>query len=240
MAGLWTDKSTIERDERGCLQDPRMKIKFVNRVVINFYTTYTPKRCESIDEQMVAFKGRLSFKQYLPAKPTKWGMKAFVLSESNNGYGSDWLLSIGWKKASGDAADSQGTKKAVHLIKNLQPGHIIYMDNYNSSPELFSKLISREFRVVGIVCVNRHSLHLDMKALMKKTDPTKHRREGSMLAVAWFDKKRQSSIDNPCCQSQLTSPSEIAAPLEASATCANPNASETTTPTWAAWISAIS
>jgi hypothetical protein len=31
---------------------------------------YLPHKEQSIDEGMVAFKGRLSFKQYLPAKPT--------------------------------------------------------------------------------------------------------------------------------------------------------------------------
>ena len=31
----------------------------------------------SIDESMIAYKGRLSFKQYLPAKPTKYGSSFF-------------------------------------------------------------------------------------------------------------------------------------------------------------------
>ena len=37
----------------------------------------------SIDKEMIPFKGHLSFKQY---KPTKWGIKAFVLSDATNGY----------------------------------------------------------------------------------------------------------------------------------------------------------
>ena len=40
----------------------------------------------TIDEAMIPFKGRLSFKQYMKAKPTKWGIKAFVLSDTTNGY----------------------------------------------------------------------------------------------------------------------------------------------------------
>jgi hypothetical protein len=36
---------------------------------------YNPNKEQSIDEGMIAFKGRLSFKQYLPAKPTKFGIK---------------------------------------------------------------------------------------------------------------------------------------------------------------------
>ena len=35
---------------------------------------------------MIGFKGRLSFIQYMPKNPTKWGMKAFVLADSKSGY----------------------------------------------------------------------------------------------------------------------------------------------------------
>lgn len=40
----------------------------------------------TIDEAMIPFKGRLSFKQYIENKPTKWGVKAFVHSDVMNGY----------------------------------------------------------------------------------------------------------------------------------------------------------
>ncbi len=35
---------------------------------------------------MIKFKGRLGFKQYMKDKPTKWGIKVFVLSDATNGY----------------------------------------------------------------------------------------------------------------------------------------------------------
>lgn len=38
---------------------------------------YKPPKEQTIDEGMIAFKGRLSFKQYLPAKPTKFGIKVW-------------------------------------------------------------------------------------------------------------------------------------------------------------------
>ena len=39
-----------------------------------------------MDETMIGFKGRLNFIQYMPEKPTKWGMKAYVLADSRTGY----------------------------------------------------------------------------------------------------------------------------------------------------------
>ena len=36
--------------------------------------------------RLCPFLGRLGFKQYMKDKPTKWGIKGLVLSDSRNGY----------------------------------------------------------------------------------------------------------------------------------------------------------
>ncbi|XP_064624550.1 piggyBac transposable element-derived protein 4-like [Lineus longissimus] len=40
----------------------------------------------SIDEAMVKFDGRLAWKQYIPKKPIKWGIKIWCLCDSGTGY----------------------------------------------------------------------------------------------------------------------------------------------------------
>lgn len=47
---------------------------------------YTPGMQISVDESMIGTKGRLSFLQYMPKKPTKWGIKLWVCCESTSGY----------------------------------------------------------------------------------------------------------------------------------------------------------
>ena len=44
---------------------------------------------------MIGFKGRLGFVQYMPKKPTKWGLKAFVLADGVTGYALNWKLYTG-------------------------------------------------------------------------------------------------------------------------------------------------
>ena len=44
---------------------------------------------------MISFKGRLSWIQYMPKKPTKWDMKAWVLVDASNGYVYNWILYTG-------------------------------------------------------------------------------------------------------------------------------------------------
>ena len=44
---------------------------------------------------MISFDGRLYFIQYMPMKPTKWGMKAYVLADARTGYMYNWYLYTG-------------------------------------------------------------------------------------------------------------------------------------------------
>jgi len=46
---------------------------------------YAPDWDLAIDESVIKFKGRVSFRQYMPSKPTRWGIKQFALCESKTG-----------------------------------------------------------------------------------------------------------------------------------------------------------
>ena len=61
----------------------------------NFKSAYKLGWEIAVDESMIGFKGRLHFIQYKPKKPTKWGMKAFVLADSSSGYTHAWRLYTG-------------------------------------------------------------------------------------------------------------------------------------------------
>ena len=50
-----------------------------------------------MDEAMIKFQGRSSFKQYMPAKPIKRGIKVWVLGDSSNGYFSKFDVYTGRK-----------------------------------------------------------------------------------------------------------------------------------------------
>ena len=60
--------------------------KFLDLIVPLFESEYNTQENVSIDEAMIPFKGRLRFKQYMKDKPTKWGIKVFVLADATNGY----------------------------------------------------------------------------------------------------------------------------------------------------------
>ena len=68
---------------------------FLSSLLRQFKSNYSSQRELSIDESMIGFKGRLSFIQYMPKKPTKWGLKSFVLADSSTGYTIKWRLYTG-------------------------------------------------------------------------------------------------------------------------------------------------
>ena len=55
---------------------------------------YSPRE-NAIDEAMVAFRGRLGFRQYIPAKPHKYGIKVWVRADSHNGYVCEFSMYTG-------------------------------------------------------------------------------------------------------------------------------------------------
>ena len=67
----------------------------LNALVSNFKRYMHPSSNLSVDEIMVGFRGRFGAKQYMPNKPTKYGIKAFTIAYSANGYILDTLLYTG-------------------------------------------------------------------------------------------------------------------------------------------------
>ena len=57
-----------------------------------FKQQYSPHYIQAIDEAMIAYKGRPSLKQYLPLKPIKRGIKAWVCADSVSGCMCDFNI----------------------------------------------------------------------------------------------------------------------------------------------------
>lgn len=67
--------------------DKLASIRKVFELVINNYQKYfLVSEYVTIDEQVLAFSGRCSFRQYIPSKPAKYGLKVFALVDCKTGY----------------------------------------------------------------------------------------------------------------------------------------------------------
>ena len=107
---------------------------------MNFSKFYDPSECLAIEEVIVKFKGRIVFKQYIPKKRKRFGIKMFKLCHST-GYTYD--LNVYLIKDRQRPAQHQ---TATHTtVTNLTRGverfcHKPYMDNFFSSPDLYDDL----------------------------------------------------------------------------------------------------
>lgn len=52
----------------------------------NLEKAYKPYECITIDEQLFPFRGHTKFIQYIPSKPTKYGIKIFWACDASNAY----------------------------------------------------------------------------------------------------------------------------------------------------------
>ena len=129
---------------------------FLDIVLENFKVNYQPHQQISIDELMISYQGRL---QYLPKKPHKWGLKAWVLADSTNGYCWGWKLYTGKE---GDRSEHGLPHKAVmDLVGDQrleQKGYIVLTDNFYSSHALFRDLCSHGFGARGTTRNNRRGI----------------------------------------------------------------------------------
>ena len=138
--------------------DKLFKIRwFVNYLNNKFQSVYMPYGQFSLDESMVKFKGRLGFRQYMPAKPIKWGVKIWSLCEADTGYLYNFQIYTG--KDEGVQEKGLSHRVVMDLCTPLfgTSAHI-YMDNYYSSVPLFHDLHVHGILACGTVRANRKGL----------------------------------------------------------------------------------
>lgn len=128
-------------------QDKLWKVRTVYELLSGKFTTnYQPPEHLSLDEGVLAWRGRLSFKTYNPNKPDKYGVKGYIVADGVSGY--VWRYQV----YHGDG------RKLIEIVEGLlEParglGHSVYMDNYYNSVNLgpMPKIEGARYRFGGYV-----------------------------------------------------------------------------------------
>ena len=190
--------STLQPKKGDPNYNPLYKIQPVLDLTLPTYAqVYQPGRDLSVDESMIKYKGRLAFRQYMPAKPTKYGIKDFVLAEADTGYCLKFMTYTG--KYLFPRKDIPLTSQVVlDLLRGYEhKGHIVYMDNFYTSPELFYTLETLSIGACGTARTNRKHMPPDLKpeALkLKRGDDPVFMRAGNLVGCGWQDVKRVTCL----------------------------------------------
>lgn len=117
---------------------------------------YYPGENVTVDEQLVAFRGRCPFKQYIPSKPAKYGVKIWTLCDSKSSYVLKSQVYTG--KEQGEKPEKNQGMRVVFDLTNELKGHNITCDNFFSSYKLAHTLLKRKLTMLGTVRKNKPEL----------------------------------------------------------------------------------
>nr|CAI5843714.1 unnamed protein product [Callosobruchus analis] len=120
-----------------------------------FSSLYAPYRELSIDESMVAFKGRTTLKQYMPMKPVKRGFKVWVIACSRTGYNLGFKIYEG-KEQTDSACLSLGERTILKMSEKYHgEGRSLDFDNFFNSFPLLKILLTKNTFGCGTLRKNK-------------------------------------------------------------------------------------
>lgn len=154
-------------------------------LVSKFQEMYQPNKNICIDEGVLLWRGRLAFKVYNPQKPVKYGIKSYILCDSETGY------CFNLKPYCGESAPLGDT--VVSLLDHLAGhGYRLFMDNYYNSVALCERLLDLNTHVCGTLRKNRGepSVIRELKnADLRREGTPVVRHKKKVMVLAWRDKK---------------------------------------------------
>ena len=138
---------------------------------------------------MIGFNGRLGFKQYIPMKPTKSGIKVWVCADPHSGYVNDFDVYTG-KDSDGPTKDL-AEKVVKALVEPLYGmNHTVYMDNYFSSVPLYMDLLQNGTYTCGTFRRGQVGIPTEVTEVrLKNQGEHLMMQRDNLVATAWQDKR---------------------------------------------------
>ncbi|XP_017792764.1 PREDICTED: piggyBac transposable element-derived protein 4-like [Habropoda laboriosa] len=121
-------------------QDMLIKIRsIIDRLRNSFSRVFYPYKYLCIDESLLLFKGRCFFKQYIPSKRSRFGIKSYVICDCYTGYILDFIVYCGARTDTTNNNHLAEIGKSGNIVMTLMEtylnkGHVSVTDNWYSSP----------------------------------------------------------------------------------------------------------
>ena len=172
--------------------DPLFKVRRLLKLVTKqSRALYNPGQDISVDEAMIKFNGRLSFKQYVKDRPNPWGIKVWCACDPRTGYLLKFDVYLGRIR------DPMPHRVGHHVVTKvasrfLEKGHHMNYNNYFSSVKLTKDLKAQKTYSCVTIHANRQGWPADLGKLAEKNmkkGEVKYRQDGNLLATVWKDKR---------------------------------------------------
>lgn len=103
---------------------------------------YRPDANITVDECLVGFRGRCPFKQYMPKKPAKYGIKIWAGCDLKSSYCLKMQVYTG-KPPGMPREINLGRRIVLDMMDGFQ-GHIVTCDNFFTSYALGTELLKKK------------------------------------------------------------------------------------------------
>lgn len=178
----FSNNDTADKNDRACKVRPL--ITHFNK---SFQDAREPSKRQSIDENMIKFRGQNEMKQFIKNKPIQWGFKLWCRCDSLNGY----LYEFDLYQGKNDDQHGLGEGVVLKLCKSIENLNCeIYFNKFFNSPALQATLLEKGIYACGTMQKNRGNLPSDFTAdkNMKRGD-VEFRASGSISCLKWMDSK---------------------------------------------------
>ncbi|XP_023220256.1 piggyBac transposable element-derived protein 4-like [Centruroides sculpturatus] len=148
-------KERIKTDKLAAVRD------MVDIFVKSCQKNYSISEYCTIDEKLEGFRGRCGFRQYMPKKPQRYGIKIYVLADARMYYTYNFEIYCG-KQPEGPYSISNSPDQVVKRLINpiTKSGRNLTVDNWFTSYSLFSDLLRDRITMVETIRKNKRELPL--------------------------------------------------------------------------------
>ena len=170
-------------------QDRLFKLKpLLDLLKARFSSVYVPGAVITIDETMIPWRGRLLFKQYIPGKAHKYGIKMYKLA-ATNGYTWNYLIYTG--KQDPMAGLGHAETVVMSLLDGLSGCYrTVVADNFFTSIPLAKRLLAHDTYLIGTLRSNRAASAKEfLQKKLKRGEAYGLQNKEGIKLVVWKDKK---------------------------------------------------
>lgn len=167
--------------------DERHKVQNVIDLILSKYkSAYIPEENLCIDESIIPFIGRLSFRKYIKNKH-RYGIKVFKLCIKD-------ANTIGFRPFA-DKEATPGQEISTKIVTEttneyLNFGKTVYTDNWYTSVNLVHQLLDNNTHLVGTLRSNRKQNPKDViSKKLKKGDFIAQQSDRGIVVLKWKDKR---------------------------------------------------
>ena len=181
------DPARRDRDDK--LSPVRAIVDRFNQVMRDIYK---PNEFLTIDEMLVEFHGRVTFRQYIPTKPGKFGVKLYWITEA-----TAILLQVLVYTGQSTLTDEEKREHGGHVpaivmkltAPYLDKGRNLTGDNFFSDLSTAEKLLERNTTYVGTLRANKRCIPPVAKSIQGRTrGDSKHLYHGNATICSFWDK----------------------------------------------------